>query len=240
MVRTIFNAPKPFTTCDQSYSNITTGGIIHSTNCYSAYLANDTTQVESSSHFLGQINTSSVLIMNDILGDGTKNTSDSSLNPMGLALYLENMDHIDQLLISWGLILGGVWADVKVDVNHNEAAVSYLQLLLTLLPFLLTVVALVITFCQPMSYYENSLLATLCSTTHLENASCKKVGYIHSPPEIILRLTGAHIVLGTPNEGVFAIIGQDQSIIDPLPVDKKPLLSNIEGSQLPSEKSTSY
>ena len=120
---------------------------------------------------------------------------------------------MDDLLISRGLIAGGDRAAVQVVVQHNEAAISYLQLLLTLLPALLVLIgAIVIFFSGPMSYYESSFLAAVCTTTHMTPGECQKVGYLRDPPEITLQKRGTHVLLGTPGEGTFANVGANQNI----------------------------
>ncbi|PPQ72762.1 hypothetical protein CVT26_003145 [Gymnopilus dilepis] len=232
----VFDPPKPLSTCDQPYSNIATGGVVNSVNCYSAYLSNVTDQSQGSSRFLGTIDTSSVVILSGILGDGTKNTSDSALDPEGIAWYSENTDKVDQLLLSRGLILGGERADVKVNVQHNEAAISYLQLLLILLPPFFAIVILAITFRQPMSYYNSSFFAAVCATTHVANTSCEKVGNIHQPPDIILKSKGTHVFLGTPDGEIITIVGQEQDTDELVHVDEEPLLSNTESDQSLGEK----
>ncbi|KDR70948.1 hypothetical protein GALMADRAFT_75735 [Galerina marginata CBS 339.88] len=234
----LLNPPTPFAVCDHPYTNLATGGVVRSTNCYSAFSATNNTQ----GRFLGQIDTSSVFILNDALGDGTKNISAVALDPAGLAWYSENMNHIDDLLISRGLILGGVQPNVMVDVRHNEAALSYLQLVLTLLPFLLALVALGATFSQQMSYFKNSFLAAVCATTHVSDTPCEKVGYLRSPPEIFLRKTGEHVVLGTGKSAILASVGEGEMVTSGYGMGyvTEPLLLDKERGRSPEANTTTF
>ncbi|KDR82537.1 hypothetical protein GALMADRAFT_237885 [Galerina marginata CBS 339.88] len=221
------NPPTPFGVCDRFYTNIAAGGIVRSSNCYSAYAANHT---QNQSRFLGQIDTSSVFIISNIIGDGTKNTSISAIDPIGVEWYNQNVGIIDNLLISRGLILGGVAHDVKVDVLYHEAAISCLQLFLILLPFILAAVTLAATFKQPMSYFASSFLAAVCATTRMGNSTCEEVGYMRSPPEISLKTTGGHVVLKTGKGDVLTSVGKGQVVSSSYSVDyiTEPLLLDQE------------
>jgi len=143
--------------------------------------------------------------MNDVLGDGTADTSAKALDETGLSWYNNNAHRIDQLLYSRGLILSGDRADVQVAVYNNEVAISYLQLLLTVLPFFLVLCVFSVTFRQRMSYYKSSFLAAVLATTHLDTKDCSTVGYIKSPPEIVLKAVGDHMLLGTRQGGTIVV-----------------------------------
>ncbi|KAF8961965.1 hypothetical protein BDZ97DRAFT_1165956 [Flammula alnicola] len=229
----LFHEPTPFAPCNLVYRNIATGGVVRSTNCYDAAAA-ENQSVPATGGFLGQIDTSSVVIMSDILGDGTTNTSVAVLNQTGIDWYNNVTDHIDQLLISRGLILGGNRPDVMVDVQHTEAAISHLQLLLTLLPVLLALLVLGTTFRQPMSYFKNSFMAAVFATTHVSSPKCSKIGYMRSPPEVTLKVSREHTVLGTRHGGTIAIVGANQLIApgmsyEPLLQEKDDVEQRTEG-----------
>jgi len=141
-----------------------------------------------------------VLILTDILGDGSMSTSAASLNQTGLHWFLDNQDRMDRLLISRGLILGGNRTAVEVQVAYNEAALSYLQLMLTVVPGLFALAAWIMTLFEPMGYYKNSFLAAVCVTTHIiPGSKGNDIGYMRVPPEITLRTIDDHVRIETPS-----------------------------------------
>jgi hypothetical protein len=188
---------KPLAPCDLYYSNFGTGGRITTTTCYKS------TGNQTGAHFLGQFDTSAVLIITDVLGDGSKNTSDQALNQTGLDWFIRNEKKIDDLLVSRGILLGGDRSTVFVSETHTEAAISYLQVLLVVLPAVLAIASWGFTALKPMSYYGCSFLAAVSSTTHIDRneraESCEKPGYLKKAPSISLKHSRGHVVLETPN-----------------------------------------
>ena len=196
---TVSTPPTKTPSCNAPYTILSTGGVIRTHDC------TVTLQNQTGSHLFGQIDASSVVIMNDVLGDGTADTSAKALDETGLSWYNNNAHRIDQLLYSRGLILSGDRADVQVAIYNNEVAISYLQLLLTVLPFFLVLCVFSVTFRQRMSYYKSSFLAAVLATTHLDTEDCSTVGYIKSPPEIVLKVAGDHMLLGTRQGGTIVV-----------------------------------
>jgi hypothetical protein len=205
---TLPQAPTPlYCKYDTVFStNLATGGQLYGNTCYEPL-----NQTKPS--FVSQLDASAVVILNNLLGDGTLDSSAVAFNQTGWDWFMSKSNYIDDLLTSRGLIAGGDRAAVQVAVQHNEAAISYLQLLLTLLPALLFLIAtVVIFFSGPMSYYQSSFLAAVCTTTHMTPGECQKVRYLRDPPEITLQRRGTHVLLGTPGEGTLANVGAKQNV----------------------------
>jgi len=202
---TLSEAPTPLP-CNVFSTNILTGGQIRGSTC-----ATSIDVIKAS--FVTQLDSSAVMILNDVLGDGSASIRAVALNQTGWDWYVNKYKHINDVLTSRALILGGNRSAVHVEVKHVEAALSYLQLLLVLLPlFLVSGGVLVVLRAEPMSYYNSSLLAAVCTTTHLTTKECGKVGYLHKPPEITLRKRGSHVLLSTPKGGTLAHVGEDQVV----------------------------
>ena len=202
---TLSEAPTPLP-CNIFSTNILTGGRIRGSTCAGSL---DVTKAS----YATQLDSSAVMILNDVLGDGTASTSAIAFNQTGWDWYVNKYNHINDVLTSRALILGGNRSAVHVEVQHIEAALSYLQLLLMLLPvFLVSGGVVVVWQVEPMSYYNNSLLATVCTTTHLTTKECGEVGYLHKPPEIALRRRGRHVLLVTPEGGTLAHVGANQVV----------------------------
>lgn len=86
-------------------------------------------------------------------------------------------------------------------VYHYEAAISYLQLLLLLFPFILAIAAFTLMLKDKYNYYKSSLFASLATTTHLggQSKTCDTAGYVKRPPNLILQRVGDHTRIGTDN-----------------------------------------
>ena len=205
---TLPQAPTPlYCRYDTVFStNLATGGQLRGNTCYKSL-----NQTKAS--FVSQLDASAVVILNSLLGDGTSDSSAAAFNQTGWDWIVNKSNYIDDLLTSRGLIAGGDRGAVQVIVQHNEAAISYLQLLLTILPALLVLIGAVVTcFSGPMSYYQSSFLAAVCTTTHMTPGKCQEVCYLRDPPEITLRRRETHVLLGTPGEGTLTNVGANENI----------------------------
>lgn len=219
---TLSEAPTPLP-CDIFSTNLLTGGQIRGSTCRASL---DVTKAS----FVTQLDSSAVMILNDVLGDGSASTSAIAFNQTGWDWYVNKYNHINDVLTSRALILGGNRSAVHVEVQHVEAALSYLQLFLMLLPvFLVSGGAVVVLRAEPMSYYNSSLLAAVCTTTHLTTKECGEVGYLHKPPEITLRRRGRHVLLGTPKGGTLAHVGADQVVAYSMVTEPWTELENSSG-----------
>ena len=198
-------------TCKNFFTNLATGGKVHSTDCYKS-VGNQT-----NAHFLGQLDTSAVFILTDVLGDGKQSASAVALNQTGVNWYLSNAPHIDDLLIARGLILGGDTAAVPLAVQVREPAISFLQLLLLLFAVLPFIVMMIVTMFESTGYYKNSFLAALCASMHIDGRdggsgkpSCIKVGYLHKPPEIELVTAHGHVVISASGKVFTTVVEGDR------------------------------
>lgn len=206
----------PFASCHLFFTNLATGGRVRSSTCAKS-IGNQT-----GARFLGQLDSSSMLILTGSIGDGTTSTSAAALNQTGLDWFTHNEDRLDQFITSRGFILGGNAATVQVEVKHNEAAISYLQLILVIIPALLAFAAWILTTREPTGYYGSSFLAAVCATTHIAGESTyQQVGYVRVPPELRLRSKGQHVFIETPS-GVLVNVEADQTV--PYSPNTEPLL----------------
>ncbi|KAF8879454.1 hypothetical protein BD779DRAFT_1788920 [Infundibulicybe gibba] len=192
------------------FSNLATGGQVRSTSCYLAPATQDPT-----ARFLGQLDTSAVLLLTDLLGDGRAGTSGAALSDSGLRWYEAHTEHMDQVLVSRGLLLGGDRSSVPVDVRHTVAALSYLQLLLCLLPALAVPVSMFLISRDRRGYFQSSLLAAV----HTSASGSKRAwGHsIHKLEEIGVGVVDGHVQLVTPGGGVLANVAPDGVL---LPAEK--------------------
>jgi len=142
-----------------------------------------------------------MVIINDILGDGTKDTSAVALNQTGVDWYNTRAQDIEKLLTSWSLILEGHASKVVVDVQMHKTAISYLQLILIILPIFLAAIVSGIRFRKPMGYFKNSFLAAVVATVDVTDPTSEssEVGYMHKPPEVVLKTKGERVTLQMPN-----------------------------------------
>ncbi|KAF8153811.1 hypothetical protein B0H34DRAFT_67180 [Crassisporium funariophilum] len=186
----------PLQPCAFYYTNIAFGGRVQSTTCYKS-LGDQT-----GARFLGQLDTSAMVILTNVLGDGSSAIAATALNKTGVDWYNDHEAQIDQTLLSRGVMLGGDRGIVEVEVRRNVAALSYLQLFLSLVPILFAILVWLATVFQPMSYYQSSFLAAVLTTTHVVSTpSCKKVGYLKVPPEVSLRHENEHAFIATQTGG---------------------------------------
>ena len=221
---TLLKEPVPLAACNGSATNIGTGGVVRSMTCVPDEPGSTTV---APSRFLGQLDTTSMAIINDILGDGTQGSSAIALNQTGVDWYNTRAQDIENLLTSRSLILNGRGSKVAVDVQTTEAAISYLQLLLMVLPMFLALIVWGVRFGKPMGYYENSFLAAVFATAHV-NDTKSKVGYMRHPPEVVLKTNGGRVTLEMPNGGLITAPGgrmatdhEDGLVFEPLILPEK-------------------
>ncbi|KAF8877382.1 hypothetical protein BD779DRAFT_1448608 [Infundibulicybe gibba] len=191
---TLPNPVTPFAPCPgKSFSNVATGGQVRGTTCYRANNTQD-----SGARFLGQLDTSAVLILTEVLGDGGAATSAIALNETGLLWYQNHSDHMEQMLTSRGLMAGGDPGSMLVDVQHTEAALSYLQTLLSSIPILIILISFLLIRRDKRGYFQSSFLAAIHAAVYPSESKHDKVGYIHASPDIRLEVVEEHVVLKYP------------------------------------------
>jgi len=230
---TLLKEPVPLAACNNgSATNIGTGGVVRSMTCVPDELGSIRV---SPSRFLGQLDTTSMVIINDILGDGTQGSSAIALNQTGVDWYNTRAQDIENLLTSRSLILNGRGSKVAVDVQTNEAAISYLQLLLIVLPIFLALIIWGVRFGKPMGYYENSFLAAVLATAHVDDTT-SKIGYMRHPPEVVLKTNGGRVTLEMPSGGLITAPGgsiatdlDDGLVFEPLILPEK---DDVEKNQI--------
>ncbi|KAF8877386.1 hypothetical protein BD779DRAFT_114438 [Infundibulicybe gibba] len=216
--------PKPVTPlspCPFYFSNLATGGHVRSTTCYRAIATQD-----PGARFLGQLDASAVLILTDILGDGSTAKAATALNETGMLWYRDHVERIDQVLASRAFILGGDRGSVSVIVKHTEPALSYLQLILSLVPALIALISVLLIRRDKRGYFRSSFFAAVHATTHLDESRCDKVGYSRVPPDIRLEVVAGHILLGTPNGGTLNMVRGGMA--SPSPAEKDMLLDLVQ------------
>lgn len=204
----------PFEACDVAFMNLAIAGKVRSTNCAQDHI-NGAGKIDPGEGFLGQVDVSSVVIMSDLLGDGSKNTSAQALNQTALDWYRKNGDTLDNLVISRGLILSVDPGLVSVRVNHLVPAISYLQILLVAIPTFFALLLWILASRCIKGHYQATLLATIIATTHTTstgNDRCHNPGYMRHLPEILLRDSrDGHVMIGT-KDGTFMHQGD---LVDP-------------------------
>ncbi|KAF8877385.1 hypothetical protein BD779DRAFT_1475264 [Infundibulicybe gibba] len=219
---TLPNPVTPFTPCPgKSFSNVATGGQVRGTTCY---LANGTQ--DSGARFLGQLDTSAVLILTEVLGDGSAATSATALNETGSRWYQSHSNHMEQMLTSRGLMVGGDPGSMLVDVQHTEVALSYLQTLLSSIPVLIVIISSLLIRRDKRGYFQSSFLAAIHAAVYPDESRRDKVGYLHASPEIRLEVVGEHVMLGMRNGSVIANVARRVPFSSPAENDDIPHQTN--------------
>lgn len=218
-------APEPFEPCDVSSTNIATGGRVQHSTCYKSV---DNTRDNA---FMGQIDTSSVVIFSNVVGDGASSKASISFNQTGYEWLKSQEGRVDDLLIARGVLLGGNKDIVSVTVLHNVAAISYLQLLLTVLPLVLAILAFALTELSQMSFYLNSFFAAIVTTTRPSSSRrptrVSKLSTLRHPPEMILASQeDGHPVIETSDGGVYVRRGSPPSL--PSIASERPIKSETQ------------
>jgi hypothetical protein len=181
----------PFEPCNFFYQNIATGGRVRGTDCYESMAAN-----QANHRFLGQVDTSAVLILSGLLGDGRFNISEKVLNQVGFEWFIRNNDKLNNLLLSRGFIMALDPGSVTVEVSNVKAAISHLQITLIVLAVLLAAVSWLCLSTFATDHYSSSLLSNLFATTNVDGTNTsRKPGYLSKVPEIQLNKEGPGIVM---------------------------------------------
>lgn len=162
--------------------------------------------------FGGQIDASAVVLFTDILGKGDRNTSEGALDSRGETSFLGMQSHLDGLMASRALILGGNSGPTLVAWQESVAAISHLQLILLLIPAALAILGWLLMAGNAASHYKHSFLAAVCATTHVSDNSCRRIGYLKKPPLLALKEVRRHVIIGTPNGGTLVNVERDQVV----------------------------
>ncbi|KAF9449491.1 hypothetical protein P691DRAFT_727893 [Macrolepiota fuliginosa MF-IS2] len=200
---------QPFAPCPGPFANIATGGRVRDTTCPQHASTSDQ---PTTNGFKGQIGASTVVIFPDILGKGDTNTSADVFDPQGQSWLLGNQAYLDELMATRSFILTGNSDMTKVAWQEPVAAISYLQLILLLVPIVLAMFAWVLMAGNSTSHYKHSFLAAVFATTHVSDNSCRRIGYLKNPPLVTLKKVRRHVVVGTPNGGTLVNVERDQIV----------------------------
>jgi hypothetical protein len=189
----------PFEPCDKFYSNIALGGKVRETDCYTSDLGNPN---QDGHRFWGQVDTSAVLILNGVLGEGRFNYSDKALNQQAFEWVVNNDARLSELVLSRGGILALGSGKVLVEIATLQPAISRLQVVLIVMCAVLAGLSWLGLAFLAKAHYSSSLLANLIATTMVssdgENAKSGKPRYLVDCPEIKLSQDiGSRMVMTT-------------------------------------------
>jgi hypothetical protein len=195
---TLPNPVQPVERCPKFFQNEATGGRLRGTNCFVSPAPNQT-----NAHFFGQVDTSAILIMSGLLGDGGANLSEKALDQHALEWSVKNGDRLDKLVLSRGFIVALDPSLVMVEISKIQAAISYLQITLVILAAVFGSLSWICLKVFGGAHYSSSLLANLYATTGVDGCNTsQKPGYITKMPEIQLSETESKIRMET-GTGVF-------------------------------------
>ncbi|RSM18147.1 hypothetical protein CDV31_003069 [Fusarium ambrosium] len=182
---TISKAPSPLEKCDQgSFQNEAFGGKVTQSDC--AASVNENTR---SNMFFGQVDTAAVLIAYG-LGNGRSNVSSESLDEKVLS-WTENMSEtLERLLVARAYIVSVNPALVTISVQKLMVAMSYLQLLLSILAAVLAGAAWLALSFLADTYWSNTFLASVMHTTLQWGGKKPRPGYVHNPPNVEVQKAG--------------------------------------------------
>ncbi|EEP79724.1 predicted protein [Uncinocarpus reesii 1704] len=189
---------KPFEKCDRFYYNEATGGETYGTNCYKEYIANTT-----GARFFGEMDASSVLIVSGTLGDGGSNISSKAFNQEAFEWLAKNERKLDDLVLSRGYLMSVDPKLVTLKISTSQPAMSYLQVLLVILPIVLAAIIWGLLWYFAASHYSSSLLANLYATTNIGHTNTSAdPQYMHKIPDIDLIRKDQQVLMAT-STGVF-------------------------------------
>jgi hypothetical protein len=205
----------PLEPCLYFYSNIALGGKVRETDCYLSIVGNQT-QNKLGARFFGQVDTSSFLILNGIMGDGRSNYSDKALNQAASEWAVTNDDKLNNLVLSRGALLALGPETVTVEITTLRPAISKLQIVLIASCAVLAGVSWLSVIFFAEAHYSSSLLASLIATTmgpaaaadgEMSTKTRRKPRYLVDGPEIFLTDEDVHGVVMTTERGMFRHVG---------------------------------
>jgi len=179
---TVEHAPAPAEQCDRPFQNQAYGGRLDGTDC----LPN--IEIPNGSHFLGQVDTSAVLIVYG-LGDGRSNVSAKALDEpvWEWATNTNTTNSVDDLLLARGYLVSVSPSLVTVELSTVRVAMSQLQIFLVVLAFVLGSVGWLCVWTLVDSHWSNSFLSNVVSTTYPgKGEGHQKPGYMRKLPEVQL------------------------------------------------------
>ncbi|QVM08006.1 hypothetical protein D8B26_002701 [Coccidioides posadasii str. Silveira] len=160
-------------------------------------------QNNTGARFFEEIDTSAVLIISGTLGDGSSNISSKAFNQQAFEWLAKNENRLDNLVLSRGYIMAIDPALVTLEISRVRPAMSYLQVLLVILPVVLAAITWGLLRFFAASHYSSSLLANLYATTNVRDTDTSAdPQYIHTIPDIDLVRKDGKVLMATSG-GVF-------------------------------------
>ena len=178
----------PYEDCPgKFYHNTAKGGQVVSSTCLKS-IGNQT-----NAKFLGQLDTSAVFIITGVLGDGSKNTSAKALVQKPWAWAIKNEARMSNFLLARGIMLGVNPELVMVQSSIMKPAISWLQVVLIVIPIVLALVAFLMVYFAAVGHYSSTLFQSLVATTDVRKMgdaarlkSSNNPAYLLRIPEIDL------------------------------------------------------
>jgi len=203
---TIDEEPTPFEDCGfGSWQNEAFGGKVTRTDCVGSRKTYD------NNRFFGQTDTAAVLIAFG-LGKGRSNRSSESLNDAVFTWVAKAAPVMEDLLVARGFVVSVDPALVQISVQKLIAAVSPLQVFLSLLALVLAVISwLGVTFFTDAPW-SSTLLANLVHTAPFTGSRPSKAGYMRRPPNVEIVGKGEGCVLTVSGR---AVVPQETQLAPP-------------------------
>jgi hypothetical protein len=186
-------AVAPLEGCDKYFQNLAVGGRAIGTDCYKAF-GND----QTGAHFLGQVDTAAMFILNGFLARRGANSSASALDTAAHGWLRKNAACLDGLVLTRAYIMAIHPRLVMLKVSSVRPAMSYLQLLLVLLASIAAALSFGAVTVFASGHYRSSLLANLVAMAHDENQPklSQNTHYLWRVPDIVLGRESARVVMG--------------------------------------------
>jgi hypothetical protein len=179
----IQNPPGPLRACDQPFMNEAYGGKITQTNCAGSTLSTE------GARFYGTVDTAAVMILYG-LGDGRSNLSAASMDQQVMEWVWDREPRMLDLLIARAYAGSVDPALVGVTVRHMMAAMSGLQLLLSLLAAVLALAAWgALTRCADYGW-SKSFLQNVVHTTLYRGTPESRRFHMRVPPHVDMIVHG--------------------------------------------------
>ncbi|RGP76887.1 hypothetical protein FLONG3_4970 [Fusarium longipes] len=171
-------APEPQQKCEKAnFQDEAYGGKFGRSDCLGHKPVDDP-------KFFGLVDTSAVMIAHN-LGDGRSNISSKSLDNNALTWIKDNAETMESLLVARAYSVSIDPSLVTISVDKLVVAMSYLQVALSCLAFVMAVILWLALMIFADAHWASSLLANLVSST-AENSSSKP-GYIMRDPQVTLQ-----------------------------------------------------
>ncbi|KAK3307751.1 uncharacterized protein B0T15DRAFT_490355 [Chaetomium strumarium] len=186
----IKSSPGPLRECDQPFMNEAYGGKVTQTNCAGGTLSTE------GARFYGTVDTAAVMILYG-LGDGRSNASAASMDQQVMEWVWDNLPTMLDLLVARAFAVSVDPALVGVTVQHLIAAMSGLQLFLSVLAAVLALAALGALTRWADYGWSKSFLQSVVHTTLYRGTAESNGFYMKVPPhvDIVVHGEGNYVVI---------------------------------------------